>query len=351
MKGDSAMHYRRSLSFLLLCASIAAPAQSFRSLAYIDKVPIPGKKDGYAVQLPMKCAPDGTLYVRFAEATAEPAVTLIQEDGKIASTIRLSAIPDFSENDLYDFSPANGQVLVLSGKGKPHNPTTYYISRFKIDGTYISSAIVDIGARPDFEPREIAAFSSGNLVLGGIAKGHDVPYVPFMGIFSEDGQLRREVSLKGDVSEEDLKQKRLDTQVSWAQEIRDFLAVTFVQNADDGNIYVMRHTPSGPVFVVSPGGAVRRIPLIPPAEHTDLQWVMASNGSIAAQYRSLENTRPKTHYLVSLDALTSKTRETVRYTFDYENNGGGMACYQDGAFTFLAGAPNGGLQLVRAIPR
>jgi hypothetical protein len=68
-----------------------------------------------------------------------PAITLINEDGKVFSVIRLSQIPDFSESDLYDFAPMNGEVIVLSGKGKPHIPTTHYFSRFHSDGTYISS--------------------------------------------------------------------------------------------------------------------------------------------------------------------------------------------------------------------
>jgi hypothetical protein len=62
-------------------------------------------------------------------------------------------------------------------------------------------------------------------------------------------------------------------------------------------------------------------------------------------------TERKTHYLIVVDVLTNRIGESIRYTHDYQTNGGGMACYQHGTFTFLAGAPDNKLQLVRAIAR
>jgi hypothetical protein len=342
------MSFRKNPTIFLAYVSLAAQAQDFKSLRYIDKVSIPVKKAGFAVQLPMKCGPDGMVYVRFAEAGPEPAVTLIREDGKVVSTIRLSAVPEFSENDLYDFAPANGEVFILSGKGKPHVPTTFYVSRFKADGTYVSSVALDIGFRPDFEPREIAAFPSGSLLVAGMTKGHDVPFVPFTAIFTDQGEFLRQVVLEKDISDKDAKQQPSDASFSWAQQIRNLLDVTFLQTSDDGNAYLTRHTPRGPVFVVSPGGSVRRVLLTPPVQGATLQWTMASGGSIAVLYRSRDTAEHKTHYLVVVDTSTNKTRETVRYVHDYKNNGGGMACYQNGAYTFIAGGPNGELQLVKA---
>jgi hypothetical protein len=344
------MRFCKDLAFLLILVTLAAYAQSFKSLTYVDNVSVPnaGEKYRTAVQLPMKCGPEGLIYVRFAVAGLESAVTSIKENGKDVSSTRLSEIPDFSENDLYDFAPASGQVFLLSGKGRPDGPTTYYVSRFKADGAYISSTVIDIGFRPDFEPREIAAFPSGNLLIAGMVKGHDVPFIPFAAIFTDAGQFVRQVDLKGDLTDKDAKKESSDASFSPAQQIRNLLEVSFLQTADDGNIYLMRHTPSGPVFVVSPGGSVRRVPLTPPAQGTDLQWIMASNGAIAAQYRSLSPSERQTHYLVVLDASTNKVRETVRYVHEYNKNGGGMACYRNGTYTFIAGGPAGGLQLVKA---
>lgn len=344
------MQFSKGLVILLALAISSAHAQGFRNLTYFENVPIPTDtaKSGFAVQLPMKCGPDGLIYVRFASANSESAVTLIGENGKIVSTIRLSEIPEFSANDLYDFAPASGQVLVLSGRAKPQGPTTYHVSRFKSDGTYVSTAILDIGFRPDFEPRSIAAFPSGNVLIAGMAKGHEVPFVPFTAIFTEEGQFVREVVFKDDVTDKDAKQKPSDANFSPAQQARNLLEVTFLQTSEDGNVYLMRHTPRGPVFVVSPGGSVRRMLLTPPVQGADLESIMAASGSIAAQYRSPEGAERKTHYLVVIDTSTTKTRETVRYVHEYQKNGGGMACYRNGTYTFIAGAPNGGLQLVRA---
>jgi hypothetical protein len=341
---------RASKYFLIFLAyvSLAAQSQDFKDLRYIDKVPIAIKKAGFAVQLPMKCGPDGTVYVRFAEADTEPAVTLISEDGKLVSSIHLSAIPEFSENDFLDFAPAGGEVFVLSANGRPHIPTTYYLSRFKTDGTYISSSTVDISFRPDFEPRQIAAFPSGNLLVAGMVRGHDVPFAPFTAIFTDSGQFLREVTFKQDVTDQDAKQEPSEEKLPWAQQIRDLLDVTFLQTADDGNVYLMRHTPQGPVFAVSPGGSVRRIVLKPPVQGADLQWVLVNNGSVAAQYRSPRVEQDKTHYLVLFDMAAHRVRQTVRYTHNYQTTGGGMTCYQNGVFTFIAGGPNGALQLVKA---
>jgi hypothetical protein len=336
-------------TFLVLVSPLGN-AQNSKGLFYIDNtlVAMDRGNAGLSVQLPMKCGPDGLVYVRFAGADLEPAITLIKEDGKVVSVIRLSQIPDFSESDLYDFAPTNGEVIILSGKGRPHIPTTYYVSRFRTDGTYISSAKVDLGFRPDFEPRQIAAFASGDLLIAGMTIGHDVPYVPFVGIFKDNGQFLREVTLKDDVSYRNAQPTGSDAKFTVAQRIRNLLDVTFLQTSDDGNVYLTRHTGTGPVFVVTSGGSVRRMVLTPPVKGADLQWTIAGGGSIVAQYRLEDGRIPKTHYLVVMDVGTNKNRATVRYVQDYEKNGGGVACYRNGVFTFIAGAPNHGLQLVRA---
>jgi hypothetical protein len=137
---------------------------SFKSLALTDKVPVPRDQanGSFAVQLPMKCDPEGTIYVRFAGMGLQSSVLLIREDGKIASSIGLSGIPELSKNDFYDFAPGNGDVFLLSGQGKPHTQPTYYISRFKTDGTYVSS-VCSIRLQAGFRTQAIPAFPSGDL--------------------------------------------------------------------------------------------------------------------------------------------------------------------------------------------
>ncbi|HZP63419.1 MAG TPA: hypothetical protein VFB28_08405 [Terriglobales bacterium] len=334
--------------------SVAIHSQPFKSLAFVDKVSVPHDQShgNFSVQLPMKCGADGTIYIRFAGAGSEPTVTLIRDDGKIASEIRLRAIPEFTENTVYDFAPGNGDVLVLSAKGKPHTQTIWYVSRFKTDGSYVSSVKVETGFKPDFEPLHIAAFPSGDLLIAGITKGHkgdEVASVPFVGIFGADGEFQRQLVTQRDVGKEDVKHKASDKAISEDEQIRNLLEVSYLQTGDDGNAYLMRHTPSGPVFVVSPGGVVRRVALVPPVKGADLQWIVPSGGVIAAQYRSTDPGERKTHYLTVVDSSTSTVRETIRYLHDYQSTGGGMACYQHGTFTFIAGAPDNKLQLVKAI--
>jgi len=194
----------------------------------------------------------------------------------------------------------------------------------------------------------IAVFGTGDLLVAGIAKGHDVPFVPLTAIFGSDGEFRRQIILSGDVSDKDAKEKQADAKLSEAQRMRDLLDVTFLQKADDGNVYVMRHTPKGPVFVISPGGEVQRVTLRPPTRSADIQWIMASGGSIAAQYLSQDPAERKMHYISVIDVRTNKLRDRIRYSHEFQTDGGGMVCYQHDIFTFIAGTSENKLQLVKA---
>jgi hypothetical protein len=106
-------------TFFLSSLTKVTIGQSFKSLTVVDKVPVNYEQVGgsFAVQLPMKFGPDGVIYVRFAGAASESSLTLIRENGGIASNIRLSEIPEFTENDFYDFAPGDGPVLFRVVRG------------------------------------------------------------------------------------------------------------------------------------------------------------------------------------------------------------------------------------------
>jgi hypothetical protein len=71
--------------------------------------------------------------------------------------------------------------------------------------------------------------------------------------------------------------------------------------------------------------------------------------AIAAHYRAHGSFSQKMHYLSIVDVWKNEVMENIRYSHEYQTNGGGMACYQHGTFTFIAGAPDNKLQLVKAV--
>src|SRR5215469_2794914 len=101
------MRFRQTLCQLALtaCAALGADGQAVKSLTYFDKLALPLNQENgaFAVRLPMKCGPDGTIYLRFAGTSVDPSITIIR-DGKIAS-IALTQILEFSESGILDFAP------------------------------------------------------------------------------------------------------------------------------------------------------------------------------------------------------------------------------------------------------
>lgn len=344
-----------SACLLLLCSSRVVVAQSFKKLDIVEKfsVLMPEEQRSHAVQLPLKCGTDGDIYVRFAGSDVEPALTIISNDGARVSRISLSRLPDFPAGSFVDFAPADDAVFLLAGKQEGPDRyalPTYYVARFKKDGSYESSVKLDTSFSPDFEPRQIAAFRGAQeFLVAGFSRGHTTPIAPFSAIFGADGQLQKELTFEKDITQEDVERatKTSDQSFTLEQATKNLLDVSFLQSADDGNVYLMRHTPQGPVFVVSPGGAARRVPLIPPDSNAELKWIMANGGSIATEY-SLPGPVPKVHFITTTDVTSKRVQATIRYTFDPHTTGHGMVCYQRGVITFLAETPEGVLQLVRA---
>lgn len=346
-----------SAFLLLLFSSPVVVAQSLKKLDVIERsrVSIPEQYRSHAVQLPLKCGADGDIYVRFAGADVEPALTIISKDGTHVSRITLSKVPDFPAAGFVDFAPADNDVFLLAGKQEGpdrYAPPIYYLVQFKEDGSYESSVKLDTSFRPDFEPRQIAAFHGAQeFLVAGFSKGHTTPIAPFAAIFGADGQLQRELIFEKDLGQEDVERASAASNQSFTLEqgTMSLLDVTFLQAADDGNVYVMRHTQRGPVFVVSPGGVARRVSLNPPDGRAEIKWIMASGGSIATEYYlPASGPDPKVHFITITDVSSKSPQSTIRYTFDPHTTGHGMVCYQRGLITFLAETPEGVLQLVRA---
>jgi len=265
----------RTLLVYLVLLTSSVPlvlAQQPKNLGIQETVTlsIPERRGGFAVQLPIKCSPNGEIYVRFTYADSEPELTRISEDGRHISLLRLNRVPEFSDAGIYDFAPGDdGEMFFLTGHGAPHIPTTYYVAHFRRDGAYDSSLRLDTTFRRDFEPMQLAAFSTGEFFVAGFAKGHSNALEPFTAMFTAGGQFQRELVLPGDVGKKEITIADASPGQSLTEEegLRGLLEISHLQLADDGNVYLMRNTPQGPVFAISAGGMVQRIPLDLPPEN------------------------------------------------------------------------------------
>lgn len=277
--------------------------------------------------LPLKCDLDGNLSLRVDREIGEGEVLLrISPDGKTLATISLDSIPEFAGHRIVDFAPgANGELYVLSesaaGEGN--------IVRFDSDGKYISRDKVDARIRV----RQIAVFYSGDLLVGGTelkdpnVSKKPTASKPFIGIFTHRGQLRKRLELAKDV--EPLDSKKRD------RKYEEALAVSTMQSADDGNIYLMRYARAGPVYVISAAGEmVRRIQLRPP-QGFDLSQIQVSRRSLLAEFirKKPESNEIDVVLMQTIDPASG--RETGEY-WTADPQLGPLGCYTPGKMTFVS---------------
>jgi hypothetical protein len=123
-----------------------------------------------------------------------------------------------------------------------------------------------------------------------------------------------------------------------------------LQTADDGSVYLARSAPQGPVFIISPGGEVRRVMLTTPDSGAALLSVKIAGGKIAAEY-NVPGSPPEGHhrnFLTITDLSTGRRLDTVGYEGS-ALTGVGLVCYLNQSFEFLAYGSDGGLKVVRAV--
>lgn len=303
--------------------------------------------------VPVKCDPDENPVARIAADTpgAGPVIS-ISRDGKRVTRFSLEATPDrFQQARISDFAVGpNGALYLLVRLGPDA-----HVLRFDSSGRFSSEFQVSEAVGPT----QIAVFKTGDLLIAG----GPPPNLPtnlahanaFIGIFNESGQLYRKLDLPKDVGPAvELKEKSPvgDARGKVAPRDRTFeeaIALSSMELADDGNIYLMRHTPSGPIYAIGPAGDIRnRISLNPP-KGAYLSAVKVARGRLAAEF--IQN-KPDSYEIESviLQVVDLQTGGTVGEYFHSDSGiGSALACYVPDEFTFLANDDKGRLMLTEAV--
>jgi hypothetical protein len=260
---------------LILCSTCfgqAVPRTAALKIVSVEKT----SEIASSLVIPAKCDLAGNAWVRIAgDKVGAGPILRISPDGKTLVKYTLDAIPPEVAADarIRSFAPGAGDELVVLLE-KQGEETQHYLVRYGSDGEFRSSSRLDAPLRPSF----LGTFPSGDLLIGGDELPPDPKTLPagtpispnlkgFVGIFNNRGLLLRRIALKGDLKPKDQKAKNPAGDPYFKQDIeyRTAIVLSSAETGEDGNVYLMRNTPTGPVYVISPSGTVyKSISLIPP---------------------------------------------------------------------------------------
>ncbi len=301
-----------------------------------------------AIIAPMKCGPDGHIFVRFADDPQASSISVISPDEEAALSVSASVVSDVRDGHVEDFAPGpNGETYLLLSREPTPGQEEEYIAKFDDTGTYVSATKLSI----DFHARRLAIFAGTQefVITGYRLKGEALPNVPVLsvtGLFDSAGQLIRYVALPRDI-QDSVKVKHFH-EGGHSITQHAVIDMSSLQASNDGNIYLMRATPAGPVYSISPGGAVHRIILIPPGEQADLLSIKVDGGRLVAEYNRYGGNNQRWHVLELFDLHGHLLRQTE---IAPEKVGFGLACYRNSSFSFLLTNQDGNLRLAEAPAR
>ena len=308
--------------------------------------------------LPAKCDLTGNAWVRVAgDKVGAGPILKISPDGKKLVRYSLDAIPPEVASDarMRSFAPGPGDELVVLLE-KQGEETQHYLVRYGSDGELRSTSRIEAPLRPSF----VGTFPSGDLLIGGdelppdpktLAAG--VPTSPnrkgFVGIFNNRGQLLRRISLKADLKPKEQKSKNPagDPYIKQDKEYRTAMVLSSAETSEDGNIYLTRNAPFGPVHVISSSGTVRKsISLIPP-NGARLSTVKLGGGRLIALYLRDKPNRQAISEVILSELNLSNGVKIAEYTHSNFDIGSVLACVAPPIYTFLGADKEGHLTVVQ----
>jgi hypothetical protein len=290
---------------------------------------------------PAKCDTDGNILVRVhrEERYGGAPILRLSPTGKLIQSISIESVPGFGGSWVMDFAPgANVYVYVLAVT----EPGKNFILVFDSSGKLKSQNQIQSGVFA----RQIAELSSGDLLIGGIqtddaqTKGKPFKVSPFLGIFSGDGQLLRNVLLNKDIV-------RLGSDKAADRQYGEALAGSSLQTADDGLTYLMRRSPIGPIFAMSAAGVIsKRIQLIPPTQHAQLSQIRVAKNFLIAEFIEKKSSGEGIANVI-LDVVDLQTGTKIReFSHSSAAVGSVVGCYTQGNLSFISNDENLLLTLV-----
>lgn len=338
-----------SLIFLS-CASIVAAQE--RPLTLQEVRDIPGVYSNPT--FPAKCGSNGYIYLRFFNGSTSMPASRVDPEMKTVKQFPLDGTEYSGHSHIWDFAPTpDGGVAQLVWY-KFQDKTGYRILRFDSDGKLQSDNSVDV----PFDPMQIAALGNGSFVVAGRRStelgGHKG--APGIAVVNDRGQLVKELTISRDVKPPEKtgqqKTSKPNDPPSDAQTEYDYaLDLTTAETGDDGNVYVLRPSATGPLFVITPAATVKGISLPSIKDATINAFVVARGKAMVHYVSRSDNYRESDLGLYALVDLRGSD-PVVDYRVETgplsSNNMPG--CYDGNEISFLKIAPKGKLSVLTAKP-
>ena len=342
---------RRTVSLIVLVACGIAFGQTDIKLVVTETVA--SAEPAPEIVLPAKCDLDQNINVRvqgFGPVGNGP-VLRISPDATRITRFSLEAAKDLLPARILDFSPGpQGTMYLLVLKNDNGDEHTFILG-FDSVGSLVSRVEVP----KVLQPKQLAAFGSGGFLIAGL----DLPKAktaadilnaqPFVGLFDSTAQLKRQVFVTHDPKPKVAFEKTPmnETFAVLDRSYAETMVFSAMTLADDGDVYLMRHAPSGPIYQISPAGVVRKTYELKPPSGAALSGFIVSHGTIVAKYIRFkaDSHQIDTVILQVLDADTGAMRR--QYMHSDSRIGSVLACYDQQQFTFLGSTPNSRLALVK----
>ena len=299
---------------------------------------------------PAKCGREKELYVRIFNGSSNIPPTRISPDAKEAKTFGLDNTPYSKKAHIWDFAPGlNGEVFELIWL-RINDQGGYRLLRFDREGKLLS----DNSITAPFDPLQIAVLGNGQLVIAGRKAnelgGHKGD--PGIGIINDRGQFISSLKLKKDLVPPKEAQQTTDDMPSEAQEEYNYaIDLSIASSADDGNVYVLRQSATGPIIAISPDGQLKEISL-PPRGEGIINSALVSHGHVLVHYVERSDRYRQTDTGIFSEYNLSSVEKVADYKADGPLTSNNMpGCYSPDEVTFLKIAPKGRLSLLSAKPQ
>ena len=337
--------------------TVPSCAQSLPVLTPTEIKPITGSLGTSTLfSIPATCDEQGNVYIRMFAGD----VTKVTAEGKVERLYTLAGVP---AGDFKDAGKARVISYAVDNRGNVYvaaenSEGKTALVKFANDGDY--EGVIDFSIT-HFYPFKTVAFAGGELLVSGFVmnekKGEWFPQA-HTAIFDPYGHLVKDVTLSGDVSTENAKDKdQLPQQYNnepASLGLEMAIETGTVTIGWDGDAYIFRNTKSPMVFVVSPAGElVRQMALKPPSPDLWPTHSSMSGARAALVFGTLgDPTKGVMGYPKLYAVYDMQTGDLVSTYEASPKLTAAFGCYTQNAFLFIGWKqPEGQLTLIKAQPK
>lgn len=313
-----------------------------------------------AVALPVSCAADGTIYLRlFSTQSGVQEITGIHPDGSTVRFTKTSVI-DIPNATLGSHFATRSRLYVrVRGLSDPrpahirtpfsttpkatqvYGRSSFALARFKSDGSYDGFIPLDVPVIPS----QIGVFEDGMLLIGGVlpdASEHRIVLANSDGTFNRflhlDDNITSAQSHNGDSQKEERSFPWIGSSESATE---DSIIVP-----DGDNLVLAHRGKSGPIYVITPGGAVDQFPLKVPKGYS-LFSLLPTPRNWIVQFAYSAGDQGLRFVTFAIDRSTGE----IVNAFSYPTQLGlGLACADEKKMVFVTKGNEGGFNLLHAAP-